>query len=54
MTQFYPEQNKLLFLNSIKFVSNEEMMKALRYTYFFIISKLIKKILLRTLHRYKK
>lgn len=53
MTQFCPEENKLFCLNSIKFVFNKEMMHALKYTYFFFISKLMQKVFLGTLHGYE-
>lgn len=52
MTQFCPEQNKFLFLNSIKFVFNKEIMHALRYTYFFYF-QINAEIMLGTLHGYE-
>jgi len=52
MIQFCPEENKLLLLNSTKFVFNKEMMHALRYTY-ILFPNLMQKVLLRTLHGYE-
>lgn len=53
MTQFCPEQNKSFCLNSIKCAFNKEMIHALKNTYFFLISKLMQKVFLGTLHGYE-